>query len=111
MHGRKKRVVEISQEELKKKQEQGDKIGNAIAEFLAFRKDLTKVAEPLGYTGVMVNFCPEINTIYNLRREVIQNMIQALTPAEKYNFLLKELKTLLPIMQRNPKSYCLWHHR
>jgi hypothetical protein len=99
MHGRKKRVVEISAEELKKKQEQGEKIGNAISEFLAFRKDLSKVQDPLGYTGVMVNFCPEINSIYNLRREVIQNMIQGLSLPERYAFLLKELKTLLPIMK------------
>jgi hypothetical protein len=111
MHGRKKRGTQITEEELKKKQEQATKIGQMVSDFLAFRKDTSKITDPLEYTAVMVKICPEINTIYNLRREVIENMIGSLPPKDKYNFLLKELKLLLPLMQSNPKSYCLWHHR
>ncbi len=111
MHNRKKKERHISEDELKKKNEQAAKIGQMISDFLAFRKDTTKITDPLEYTAIMVKICPEINTIYNLRREIIENTMNALQPQDKYNFLLKELKLLLPLMQGNPKSYCLWHHR
>jgi Protein prenyltransferase, alpha subunit len=111
MHGRKKRGIQISEEERIKKNEQAAKIGQMISDFLAFRKDITKITDPLEYTAVMVKICPEINTIYNLRREIIEKTLGTLQPKDRYNFLLKELKLLLPLMQSNPKSYCLWHHR
>ena len=111
MHGRKKRVGPIPEEELKQKKELADKIGNAIKEFLEFRRDPSKVEDPMKYTGVMVNFCPEIHSIYNMRREIMLQKMEKLDLMKQYGFLGEELKLLLPIMKQNPKSYCLWYHR
>lgn len=84
MHGRKKRTEPIPEEEIKRKKELADKIGKAIDEFLEFRKDPSKIKDPMEYTAVMVNFCPEIHSIYNLRREIMNEKMEAFSIKEKY---------------------------
>ena len=112
MHARKKRErVPLSEEKQREQDELNDKISKQLQEFFALRKDTSKLTDPLEYTSVMVKICPEIQTIYNLRKEVIQKRLETMNSKEKHKFILKELQSLLPLMKQNPKSYCLWHHR
>ena len=111
-HGRKKRdKTPLAPEKLKEQEELTARIGKQIQEFFSYRQDTSKLTDPLEYTSVMVKICPEIQTIYNLRKEIIQKRIEALPLKEKHAFLIKELQGLIPLMKQHPKSYCLWHHR
>jgi len=111
-HGRKKRdKTPLAPEKLKEQEELTARIGKQIQEFFSYRQDTSKLTDPLEYTSVMVKICPEIQTIYNLRKEIIQKRIESLPAKEKHAFLIKELQSLIPMMKQHPKSYCLWHHR
>ena len=111
-HGRKKREkVPLPEDKQREKEELTARIGKQIQEFFSYRKDVSKLTDPLEYTSVMVKICPEIQTIYNLRKEIIQQRLESMSSKEKHAFLIKELQSLLPLMKQNPKSYCLWHHR
>lgn len=112
MHARKKRdVVPLSEEKLKEQEELNNRIGKQLQEFFSYRKDISKITDPLEYTSVMIKICPEIQTIYNLRKEIIEKRLENISTKEKHGFLLKELMFLIPLMKQNPKSYNLWHHR
>lgn len=111
-HGRKKREkVPLSAEKQKEQEELTAKIGQQIQEFFSYRQDVSKLTDALEYTSVMAKICPEIQTIYNLRKEIIQKKLEGMTLPEKHAFLINELQSLIPLMKQNPKSYCLWHHR
>lgn len=111
-HGRKKREkVPLSAEKQQEQEQLAAKIGKQVQEFFEFRKDVSKLTDPLEYTSVMVKICPEIQTIYNLRKEIIEKKLEGMTLPEKHAFILNELQSLVPLMKQNPKSYCLWHHR
>ncbi len=111
-HGRKKREkVVLPAEKQKEQEELTAAIGKQVQEFLACRQDISKITDPLEYTSIMVKICPEIQTIYNLRKEIIEQKLEGLPLPEKHAFILKELNYLIPLMKQNPKSYCLWHHR
>ncbi len=111
-HGRKKRdKTPLPAEKIREQEELTARIGKQIQEFFSYRQDTSKLTDPLEYTSVMVKICPEIQTIYNLRKEIIQQRIESLSPKEKHAFICKELMSLVPLMKQHPKSYCLWHHR
>lgn len=64
-----------SEEERKKKQILADKICAMVEEFIKLRHNLEgaelKVKDPLEFTTVFTQMCPDLPTIYNYRREII----------------------------------------
>lgn len=59
-------------------------------------------------TGDVLAANPDINTLWNVRRECLLRMQQADPQTEAFR---RDLEFTLLGLQANPKSYCAWHHR
>ena len=54
---------------------------------------------------------PDYPTLWSIRKILMEKHLPTLTDDEAMEYLLKEIKSILPIMMKNPKSYLLWYHR
>jgi hypothetical protein len=54
---------------------------------------------------------PDYPTLWTIRKIQIEQHLPTLTEDESMDFLQKEIKSIFPIMMKNPKSYLLWYHR
>ena len=73
---------------------------------------LNKEYDPknIEYATKMATLSPDFHTIWNYKREIIEDMISKQSPDENYKFLCGELMTIIKQMKENPKSYTLWYH-
>lgn len=111
-HSRKKvPKQEEVQEETAKNKALTEKVGVMLTDLKQMRQDPSKFKDPMQYTAVMLNVCPEIPTILNLRRELILKHFATVDANTQYDLLLDELKLIVPVMMKYPKTYGLWHHR
>ena len=58
-----------------------------------------------------MQLCPDITTVFNYRRELIEKIQQNLDAAGKAKTLATDIKLITKIMQSDPKSYTLWSYR
>ncbi len=63
------------------------------------------------FTTILMQLCPDITTIFNYRRELINKIIELQDPREKAKTLGGEIKLITKIIQGDPKSYTLWSYR
>ena len=54
---------------------------------------------------------PDYPTLWSIRKILIEQYLPTITDDKCKEFLAKEIKSILPIMMKNPKSYLLWYHR
>lgn len=54
---------------------------------------------------------PDCNTLWNLRKNIILELIKNKNQDEMYKFIQNEILQISGIMKKNPKSYALWYHR
>jgi len=54
---------------------------------------------------------PDFYTLWNYRKDIITNYKLSIESQKFYEFIQKELKLIMPVMIKNPKSYVLWFHR
>jgi len=54
---------------------------------------------------------PDFYTLWNYRKDIISNYKLSTDSQKFYEFIQKELKLIMPVMIKNPKSYVLWFHR
>ena len=59
----------------------------------------------------MARLCPELNSIYIYRRQLLQDKVASLPLEEAYALLAQEMKLLGGLLREMPKSYSLWNHR
>lgn len=68
--------------------------------------------EALAKTGVVLDLNPELYTVWNYRREVLEARMAAGEAARVAEVLVQELKLFtVGLLQRYPKSYAIWNHR
>jgi len=111
-HGVKKsEVKELTEEEKAKNEIQLKKlkaIQDQILKIKAKNKYEEKTMEFLLKSAVLM---PDYPTLWSIRKILIEQYLPTIKDEDAKAFLSKELKSILPIMQKNPKSYLLWFHR
>ena len=111
-HGVKKsEVKELTEEEKAKNEVQLKKlkaIQDQILKIKAKNKFDEKTMDFLLKSSVLM---PDYPTLWSIRKILIEQYIPTVKDEEAMTFLLKEIKSILPIMVKNPKSYLLWYHR
>ena len=111
-HSRKKISKQEQEQEALKNKALTEKVSVMLTDLKEMRQDLSKFKDPMEYTSVMLNVCPEIPTVLNLRRELLEKLLKETPDADaQYDILFNELQFLMPIMKKYPKTYGLWHHR
>ena len=111
-HGVKKsEVKELTEEEKAKNEVQLKKlkaIQDQILKIKAKNKFDEKTMDFLLKSSVLM---PDYPTLWSIRKILIEQYSPTIKDEEAMAFLLKEIKSILPIMTKNPKSYLLWYHR
>ena len=108
MHGRLK-VKTSAQQEAEKKKERAVKLAGyrkAMAAILTRRSEGLKDEEQLKLTGQVLLANPDLNTLWNIRRECLAEL--ARSESVRWE---KELELTQQCLMTNPKSYGAWHHR
>ena len=111
-HGIKKsEVKELTEEEKAKNELQ-------LKKLKAIQDEILKIREKNKYDQKSMDFLlkssvlmPDYSTIWAIRKILMEQYLPTLTDDESMEYLLKEIKAILPIMMKNPKTYLLWHHR
>ena len=111
-HGVKKsEVKELTEEEKAKNELQLKKlkaIQEQILKIRAQNKYDQKSMEFLLKSSVLM---PDYPTLWSIRKILMEQYLPTLNDDEAMEYLQKEIKSILPIMMKNPKSYLLWYHR
>ena len=111
-HGVKKNEVkELTPEEKAKNEVQLKKLKAIQAEILKIKaknKYDQKFMDFLLKSSVLM---PDYPTLWSIRKILIEQYLPTITDDKCKEFLAKEIKSILPIMMKNPKSYLLWYHR
>ena len=108
MHGRLK-VKTSAQQEAEKKKERAVKLAgyrHAMAAILSRRSEGLKDEEQLKMTGQVLMANPDLNTLWNIRKECL-----AVVAGSEAVWWKKELELTQQCLMTNPKSYGAWHHR
>lgn len=113
IHGSKKTKKVKTDEETKADNEMSAKISKHLHEFMALRnaekKDLVYLTQ---FTDILMELCSDIPTIYNFRRELVEEQLKEATdPATKLKILENNLKLTTKLLKSDPKSYCIWSFR
>ena len=98
-----------AQQEAEKKKERAVKLAgyrHAMAAILARRSEGLKDEQQLKLTGQVLLANPDLNTLWNIRRECL-----AVVVGTEAVWLEKELELTRQCLMTNPKSYGAWHHR
>ena len=111
-HGIKKsEVKELTEEEKAKNELQ-------LKKLKAIQDEILKIREKNKYDQKTMEFLlkssilmPDYPTIWAVRKILMEQYLPTLTDDEAMDYLLKEIKAILPVMMKNPKTYLLWHHR
>ncbi|XP_075920584.1 geranylgeranyl transferase type-2 subunit alpha isoform X2 [Petromyzon marinus] len=113
MHGRVK--VRSTEEQLEvKRRERSKKLERFSA---AMERLLTKRAageydsEALDLTASVLTQNPDLHTLWNFRREILQQMQQQSTTEQLQAAVEAELELSAACLRGSPKSYCAWHQR
>jgi len=114
-HGNKKKEKKtLTDEELAKVELNLSKLKEIQKSILEMRNnpnDATPLDKKLDTLLKASMLMPDFSTIWNYRKELIQNIKINKEEGEFYAFLQAEIKGIMPIMMKNTKSYVLWYHR
>ena len=111
-HGVKRsEVKELTEEEKAKNEVQLKKlkaIQEQILKIKAKNKFDEKTMDFLLKSSILM---PDYPTLWSIRKILIEQYLPTIKDEEAMEFIIKEIKSILPIMMKNPKSYLLWYHR
>ena len=116
-HGRKKQKPrQLSEEEIKQRDEKLVKIKAVNTKMLKQRNDKIYNEASLGQTEKFAKLSPDFTTVWNYRREIIQHLFTQGEGAYgtlegKLEVIKKELMMLVKQVMASPKSYSIWEHR
>jgi geranylgeranyl transferase type-2 subunit alpha len=79
--------------------------------FKVRRNEVPQPEDPLAYSELLAKLCPEISTIYNYRRELIQARLATGEKEDLAALLNREFELNTGLIKRHPKSYTLWSYR
>jgi len=111
-HGVKKsEVKELTEEEKAKNEVQLKKLKAIQAEILKIRAKNKFDQKTMDFLLKSSILMPDYPTIWSIRKILIEKYLPTINDDQAMEFLLKEIKSILPIMMKNEKSYLLWYHR
>ncbi|XP_014672036.1 PREDICTED: geranylgeranyl transferase type-2 subunit alpha-like isoform X2 [Priapulus caudatus] len=113
MHGRLKVRTTAEQQEIKRK-ERAEKVKKFQAGLhrVFQKRDAGELdAEALQITAQLLAGNPDVSTLWNYRRAVLQHYIDTKSEDEVQAACVEELDFLESCLRVNPKSYGVWHHR
>ena len=111
-HGIKKsEVKELTEEEKAKNELQLKKLKAIQDQILKIRAKNTYDQKSMDFLLKSSVLMPDYPTLWTIRKILIEQHLPTLKEDEAMEFLLKEIKSIMPIMMKNPKSYLLWYHR
>ena len=112
IHGQTKSSKVTSEEEKRKKEELAGKILAMSEQFLQIRSGKLENSNPMEVTTLLAQMCPDLYTIYNFRRELINLALGKIEESkDKHKLISDEVDLVTGLLRKQPKSYCLWHHR
>ena len=111
-HGVKKNEVkELTPEEKAKNEVQLKKLKAIQAEILKIKAKNKYDQKSMDFLLKSSVLMPDYPTLWSIRKIMIEQYLPTITDDKCKEFLAKEIKSILPIMMKNPKSYLLWYHR
>lgn len=109
MHGRvKKDILKRTDEEKAKEVEQVRTAFDVFGKLYDQRKNQVYEKQTHKLTTTALQFNPEIATLWNFRREILES---GNLEGDMRVHLLGEMKLLEMAIQKSAKVYCIWHHR
>lgn len=111
IHSESKPSKKLSPAEIQANEELAAKISSHITNFLKIRKNPPDLSDNalLEATLNMAQMCPDLYTIYNFRREILEKNKDS--NEEFKQILLKELDFINVLLKKHQKSYALFIHR
>lgn len=70
-----------------------------------------KLEALIEFTTILMQLCPDITTVFNYRRELIESLLQDQDAQSRAKTLVADIKLITKIIQSDPKSYTLWSYR
>ncbi|CAH2066826.1 unnamed protein product, partial [Iphiclides podalirius] len=113
MHGRVK-VRTSEEEKARKEKERQEKLKvfkNAMQKIQLKRQQCEFDKDLLELTGKVLMSNPDIYTLWNIRREILQQIKNINTEDDLTKVFDDELSMTEYCLKINPKSYCAWHQR
>lgn len=110
MHGRKRETGQISEEEKLDRLKKIGKYTKLVDSVLQMNsvKDCSSTA--LELTKKILELNPEFSTLWNYRRNILIHTVDS--GEKKISDIVDiELALVVHALEKNPKSYCAWHHR
>lgn len=113
MHGRLKVKTSEEQAEAKRlEREQKLKLYQSATQAVFQKRQAGELDESvLELTSQILGANPDFATLWNCRREVLQQLEAQKSPEELASLVKAELVFLESCLRVNPKSYGTWHHR
>jgi geranylgeranyl transferase type-2 subunit alpha len=111
-HGVKKSdVKELTEEEKAKNELQLKKLKAIQDQILKIKAKNTYDQKSMDFLLKSSILMPDYPTLWTIRKILMEKYLPTLKDDEAMEYLQKEIKSILPIMMKNPKSYLLWYHR
>ena len=111
-HGVKKSdIKELTPEEKAKNELQLKKLKAIQEQILKIRSKNKYDPKTMDFLLKSSVLMPDYPTLWTIRKILIEQHLPSINEDESMEFLLKEIKSITPIMMKNPKSYLLWYHR
>jgi geranylgeranyl transferase type-2 subunit alpha len=111
-HGVKKNEVkELTPEEKAKNEVQLKKLKAIQAEILKIKAKNKYDQKSMDFLLKSSVLMPDYPTLWSIRKILIEQYLPTISDDNCKQFLAKEIKSILAIMMKNPKSYLLWYHR
>ena len=104
-------MKELTPEEKAKNEVQLKKLKAIQAEILKIKAKNKYDQKSMDFLLKSSVLMPDYPTLWSIRKILIEQYLPTLTDDKCKEFLAKEIKSILPIMMKNPKSYLLWYHR
>lgn len=114
MHGRVKVLRTEEQEKIRKaKKEKVEREFKRSTDTLLesrINNDFSEIQ--LTHLAAVLQIVPDVNTLWNYRREILEHILSSKLDKIKYTSLLNtELELTAACAKDSPKSYAIWHHR
>ena len=111
-HGVKKSEVKpLTEAEIKKNQETLTKIRAIQQKILQIRSNPGYDQKDMDFLLKSCSLMPDFPSIWNIRKEKLEHFISSNPWSQVIDLMKREIKSIFPIMMKNPKSYLLWYHR